>query len=35
MKRENLSKNVTHLSCVTASTASGDVEDTGKDICSV
>ena len=28
-------KNVTHLSCVTASTASGDVEDTEKDICSV
>ena len=25
MERANLSKNVTHLSCVTASTASGDV----------
>ena len=35
MERANLSKNVTHLSCVTASTASGDVEDTEKDISSV
>ena len=34
MEGENLSKNITHLSCVTASTASGDVEDTEKDICS-
>ena len=34
MERENLSKNITRLSCVTASTARGDVEDTEKDICS-
>ena len=32
---ENLSENVTHLSYVRASTASADVEDTEKDICSV
>ena len=30
MERKNLSKNITHLSCVTASTAIGDVEDTEK-----
>ena len=35
MERANLSKNVTHLSYVTASTASRDVEDPEKDICSV
>ena len=32
MEEENLSKNITHLSCVTASTARGDVDDTEKDI---
>ena len=32
MERENLSKNITHRSCVTESTASGDVEDTEADI---
>ena len=32
MEREYLSKNATHLSCVTASTTSGDVEDTEKDV---
>ena len=35
MEGENLSKNITLLGYVTSSTARGDVEDTGKDICSV
>ena len=32
MEGQNLSKNITHLSCVTASTARGDVEDTETDM---
>ena len=30
---ENLCKNITHRSCVTVSTARGDVEDTEKESC--